>query len=647
MQPAEAQTTREAEKHQPTQKLASSSIHPRDYKAALTQQIHREQPHSQHASGQQRSLQQALEDYFDCKQESSELDQPKQAEKKQELYLDFSRHAEECPDISSGHHSHALYPLKCHAKEAKQHNHDHHLGKPSLEDYHHGDQVAVDHETSDDNPHLESGITTPPRNHDSIRPQHQHECQPELCEASPEDSYFHVSKELVEQDYQNECHLAASSTNQQSCGHVYDYSRAGVTLVEDSSKLANEQQLEKDRFRNDKALLGQCSDNQERKEDCSICEQPDSQNHPGILEEELQDVESPPLFLGFNQNSTRFACGTSKGFRVYDIDTMNECFSSMVGGVALVELLLCTNTILLVGGGPNPSFPPNKVVLWDGLKGAFCGERSLKFPILAVKVRQDRLVVVVENEVFIYNGNAKLLFQVITISNPRGLCAISINEGPSILACPGLKKGEVRIECIGTSRGREELPTRNSLVISAHDSGLACMALTLDGNLLATASDRGTLIRVFNTQDGAPLKEVRRGMDRAEIFSIAFSSSSDWLAVSSDKGTIHVFGLRPTTGLKTTETESISSTTVVKNPGSTLSFIKGVLPKYFSSEWSAAQFKLPQEMKSVVAFGQEKHSIFILGTDGSFFKCSFDPEHGGDMKQLEYSNFMKRMEATA
>lgn len=34
---------------------------------------------------------------------------------------------------------------------------------------------------------------------------------------------------------------------------------------------------------------------------------------------------------------------------------------------------------------------------------------------------------------------------------------------------------------------------------------------------------------------------MRRGSDKAEIYSIAFDKNSKWIACSSDKGTIHIF----------------------------------------------------------------------------------------------------------
>lgn len=44
--------------------------------------------------------------------------------------------------------------------------------------------------------------------------------------------------------------------------------------------------------------------------------------------------------------------------------------------------------------------------------------------------------------------------------------------------------------------------------------------------------------------------------------------------------------------------------------------LAGVLPKYFSSEWSVAQFRLPEGYQYIVAFGHQKNTVVILGLDG-------------------------------
>jgi hypothetical protein len=39
----------------------------------------------------------------------------------------------------------------------------------------------------------------------------------------------------------------------------------------------------------------------------------------------------------------------------------------------------------------------------------------------------------------------------------------------------------------------------------------------------------------------------------------------------------------------------------------------GVLPKYFHSEWSVAQFRLHEGEQYIVAFGHEKNTVAVVG----------------------------------
>jgi hypothetical protein len=74
------------------------------------------------------------------------------------------------------------------------------------------------------------------------------------------------------------------------------------------------------------------------------------------------------------------------------------------------------------------------------------------------------------------------------------------------------------------------------------------------------------------------------------------------------------------------------------NSKSSFNFMKSLLPKYFSSEWSFAQFRVP-ETRTLCAFGAEKNTIIVVGADGSFYKATFD--NGGDCSKTSFSKFIK------
>jgi hypothetical protein len=59
-----------------------------------------------------------------------------------------------------------------------------------------------------------------------------------------------------------------------------------------------------------------------------------------------------------------------------------------------------------------------------------------------------------------------------------------------------------------------------------------------------------------------------------------------------------------------------------------------ILPDYFSSEWSFAQFRLPETTRYVAAFG-EQNTVVIIGMDGRyfFFKKNGDNVHRKINKQ--------------
>ncbi len=184
----------------------------------------------------------------------------------------------------------------------------------------------------------------------------------------------------------------------------------------------------------------------------------------------------------------------------------------------------------------------------------------------SVRLSLKQIVVALHNSIHIYTFDFPpekvSVFE--TADNPLGLCCL----GKNIVAFPGRTPGQVQMVEIGTG---------NVSIIPAHSSPLRAMDLSLDGEILATASEtvrlkfsllvgnqininQGTLVRIFSTSNCARIGELRRGVDHAIIFSLAISPNGSLLAVSSDKSTLHVFDLpRPVLASRNETTASSKS----------------------------------------------------------------------------------------
>ncbi|KAL9598012.1 MAG: hypothetical protein Q9219_004768 [cf. Caloplaca sp. 3 TL-2023] len=190
------------------------------------------------------------------------------------------------------------------------------------------------------------------------------------------------------------------------------------------------------------------------------------------------------------------------------------------------------NYVALVGGGKNPKFPTNKVIIWDDAKQLAVVTLEFRSQVFQARLSRSQILVALLNSVSLYafSSPPKKVSSFETADNPSGLCCL----GSKIVAFPGRTPGQVQIVEIGTG---------NVSIIPAHGSPLKAMTLSPNGEILATASETGTLIRLFSTANCTRLSELRRGVDPAAILSLAISPSNTLLAVTSDKATLHLFDL--------------------------------------------------------------------------------------------------------
>ena len=81
-------------------------------------------------------------------------------------------------------------------------------------------------------------------------------------------------------------------------------------------------------------------------------------------------------------------------------------------------------------------------------------------------------------------------------------------------------------------------------VIQAHETDIGALSVNPDGTLIASASIRGTVIKIFSADGGETLQTLRRGSGNAVIQDIVFHPSLHIIACTSNKTSIHLFEIK-------------------------------------------------------------------------------------------------------
>jgi len=283
---------------------------------------------------------------------------------------------------------------------------------------------------------------------------------------------------------------------------------------------------------------------------------------------------SPIIYTNFNEDASCCCCGTETGFYIYNTRPFKERFHrELGGGIGIIEIYRRTNIVLLVGGGKNALYPPNKVIIWNDYDGKPIGQLEFPTNVKGLRCRNNKLLVILEKQCYLHNfyPNTDLITIYETYYNPVGIGDLTEN----ILAIPSTKPGTLHIEYLNQSLSHE---------IMAHENPISHISLSFDGELCATCSARGTILRVWSTQSGSLLREFRRGLEPTKVISLSFNANNTMICLSSEKGTIHFYHLIPSKQADITQ----------KNRKYSFSFMKNLLPDYFSSEWSSFSITLPE-----------------------------------------------------
>uniref|UniRef100_A0A8C7VXM6 WD repeat domain, phosphoinositide interacting 1 n=1 Tax=Oncorhynchus mykiss TaxID=8022 RepID=A0A8C7VXM6_ONCMY len=319
--------------------------------------------------------------------------------------------------------------------------------------------------------------------------------------------------------------------------------------------------------------------------------------------------------------------GTKSGYRLFSVTSVDKMDCIHEGAecpdVYIVERLFSSSLVAVVSLSM-----PRRMNVYHFKRGTEICNYSYSNNILSVRLNRQRLVVCLEESVYIHNiKDMKLLKTLLnTPHNPSGLCALSVNHGNSYLAYPGS-------QTIGEIMVYDTNNLSKVTMIPAHDSPLAALTFNASGTKLASASERGTVIRVFTIPEGQRLFEFRRGMKRyVSISSLSFSSDAQFLCASSNTETVHIFKLEQHSPSRDGESPTWGAY-VGKMFTAASTYLPSQVSDMMHQDRAFATVRLNMfGLKNVCALStvQKLPRLLVASSDGHLYIYNIDPQDGGE-----------------
>lgn len=427
--------------------------------------------------------------------------------------------------------------------------------------------------------------------------------------------------------------------------------------------------------------------------------------------------------IRFNQDATCFVVSPKdnsvsiyncdpfgKCFELVDVDTQsnndsltqhdsNGVLSSGSGSDILVEMLFSTNLVAIANrtqGLPNSR---KLKVVNTKRKSSIC-ELSFPHAILDVVMNRKRMCVLLESDqIFIYDISCMKHLQTIDIwdhhskSTPVDVKTSSINGSSLNSGIDDVRNRSNSAARVGQPKIALSYDDRSILAFSSYSSGrstseplllndiviydalnvipinylnyvhkghVVSLAISSDGKMITTASEKGTVVRVFNTGVDSqsdllsPLMyEFRRGNRPSNLFQLAFNSDSTLIGCVGNSDTIHIFKLDVQNMVvkgDLTESDSLITADDIKalrNDVNAKQFskllsktIKRSLPSQALRRDHAHITLKNAKIKYSIGFPKEfPDEIYVAGSDGNFSIFSLPSKSGECI--LSKRNIMK------
>ena len=317
-----------------------------------------------------------------------------------------------------------------------------------------------------------------------------------------------------------------------------------------------------------------------------------------IVNETFED--SSPNIISFNQDNSLISIGTNRGYKIIQISPVFFHENNLSGSLSRCELSYRSNLLALVGGGKIPKFNSKKVVIYNDLEDCIESEYKFATPVLNVKFKKDFIFIVCEKKIYVFNLNTSQNIDTFdTITNKRGIIAVNGCPEKTIMAHPIEPEDDPDKGYVGIKNYK----TNKYFPLLVHDEKISYMEMDYNGLILATANDKGTIIRLHNLLDKTLIYECKRGKDKAIINFITFDLEYNYIGVTSTKGTIHIWKLDDLIQKENKDSKMIYSLKKNNNNG-------------YKTELSFAKIKF---QKQCIFCFRPGNTVFIISQDEKYY----------------------------
>eukprot|EP00760_Papus_ankaliazontas_P001715 PhM_4_TR10577/c0_g1_i1/m.56789 len=240
---------------------------------------------------------------------------------------------------------------------------------------------------------------------------------------------------------------------------------------------------------------------------------------------------NPPLDVSFNVMGTHFAATTATGFGIWKtcgpVTTTPAVEADLGAPPCLVALVGRTNLVYVV-----KCSDPERLVLWDLVHRSTVAEIIFAEPIRAIRVMQPGVVVLTKSELHVHK-----VFPPEEVFR-RNVCS----EQDGSMAAAALGVNNVVLQPVGVPSGMSvfslhDPQQRQIASLTSHSHRVAAVALSPNEHVVATMSERGTVVHLHDTRVmPAVARELRRSTTAGLTSDLTFNKDGTLLAACGDFG---------------------------------------------------------------------------------------------------------------